>query len=199
IPQILNVPKQQVQTDDNEAMIPLVGEGIEVMSVYFFMGDKPLLWRGPMLGKMLDHFFHGVKWADGTEVVIIDLPPGTGDVTIDVQRMLPQTKVLVVTTPHVNASVVAFKAGTGSIELGHEIIGVVENMSYYVNPVSKAREHIFGEGGGLIVASKLQTDLLAQIPIGQPKREGQFTYENDEENGIIYDRLAKKVIAKLNL
>ena len=198
IPQILRIPKGKVQADENESMIPLKGENIEAMSVYFFMGDKPLLWRGPMLGKMLEHFFHGVKWEDRTEIILIDLPPGTGDVTIDIQKMHPQTKVLVVTTPHVNASSVAVKAGAGQSSMGHEIIGVIENMSYYINPINNQKDFIFGEGGGQLVADKLETELLVQIPIAKSNEE-QFTFENDDKIGEIYNQLALDVLKKIGL
>ena len=198
IPQILNVPQSKVHADENESMIPLIGEGIETMSVYFFMGDKPLMWRGVMLGKMLDHFFHGVKWNDETEVILIDLPPGTGDVAIDIQKMCPQTKVLVVTTPHINASSVALKAGTGSKALGHEILGVIENMSYYMNPVNFEKDFIFGNGGGELVAQKLETELLAQIPIKQPDDKTKYTFDYDEV-GLTYNELAMKILSMIGL
>ena len=88
-------------------------------------------------------FFNGVKWQDGIDLILIDLPPGTGDVALDVKTYVPKSKILVVTTPHVNAASVAVKAGLGAQHIGHDVIGVVENMSYYLNPCNQKREFIF--------------------------------------------------------
>ncbi|OHE53586.1 MAG: chromosome partitioning protein ParA, partial [Tenericutes bacterium RIFOXYD12_FULL_36_9] len=165
IPNILQIDITPLNSTEDEKMIPLNKDGIEVISTEFFMPpDKPLMWRGPMLGKMLIHFFSGVKWQDQIDLILIDLPPGTGDVALDVKTYVPKSKILVVTTPHVNASHVAVKAGIGAQNIGHEVIGVVENMSYYYNTCSKTREFIFGQGGGETVAKKLGVPVMGQIP-----------------------------------
>ena len=166
VPFILNIKKEPVMGDENEMMIPLRGENIEVISTEFFMpDDTPLMWRGPMLNKMLTYFFNGVRWEEGTQLVLIDLPPGTGDVAIDIHKFAPKSAMLIVTTPNLAASKVAVKAGLGADQIGHEVIGVVENMSYYLNPYSQTKDYIFGQGGGNEVAKKLGVPILAEIPI----------------------------------
>ena len=140
IPFILDIKKTPVMGDENELMIPLQGEGIEVISTEYFMpDDKPLMWRGPMLNKMLTYFFNSVRWADDTKLILIDLPPGTGDVALDINKFAPKSKMVIVTTPSLPASKIAVKAGIGANQIGHEVIGVIENMSYYLNPVSKIK------------------------------------------------------------
>lgn len=176
-----------------ETMIPPKSRGIEIMSTAFFVEkDQPVMWRGPMLGKLLDHFFTGVDWDEEIDFVLIDLPPGTGDTALDVQKFAPQTKMIIVTTPHINASSVALKAGVGARKIGHDVIGVVENMSYYLNPASGENDYIFGQGGGKLVSEKLEVDLLIEIPINQPKQG--FLYEKDEPIGEKYNQLAEKII-----
>ncbi|RJX25327.1 MAG: chromosome partitioning protein ParA [Acholeplasma sp.] len=199
IPNILDLPIKPLNATEDEKMIPLSKEGIEVISTEFFMPpDKPLMWRGPMLGKMLIHFFSGVKWQDEVDIILIDLPPGTGDVALDVKTYVPKSKILVVTTPHPNASHVAVKAGIGAQNIGHEVIGVVENMSYYLNTCNQKREFLFGQGGGDVVAKKLGVPLLSQIPLGQPEKGG-YIFKGQEIQGKAYDQLALDVIKELEL
>ncbi len=199
IPNILDLPIKPLNATEDEKMIPLVKEGIEVISTEFFMPpDKPLMWRGPMLGKMLVHFFNGVKWQDDVDLILIDLPPGTGDVALDVKTYVPKSRILVVTTPHPNASHVAVKAGIGAQNIGHEVIGVVENMSYYYNPCNQKREFLFGQGGGDVVAKKLGVPLLSQIPLGQPDHGG-YIFKGQEIQGKAYDQLASDVIKDMDL
>ncbi len=199
IPNILDLPIKPLNATEDEKMIPLVKDGIEVISTEFFMPpDKPLMWRGPMLGKMLVHFFNGVKWQDDVDLILIDLPPGTGDVALDVKTYVPKSRILVVTTPHPNASHVAVKAGIGAQNIGHEVIGVVENMSYYYNPCNQKREFLFGQGGGDVVAKKLGVPLLSQIPLGQPD-QGGYIFKGQEIQGKAYDQLAFDVIKEMEL
>lgn len=199
IPNILQIDIKPLDSTEDEKMIPLVKDGVEVISTEFFMPpEKPLMWRGPMLGKMLVHFFNGVKWQDQIDLILIDLPPGTGDVALDVKTYVPKSKILVVTTPHVNASHVAVKAGIGAQNIGHEVIGVVENMSYYFNTCSKTREFIFGQGGGDTVAKKLGVPVLGQVPIGQPEK-GHYVFTAKDEAGKIYDDIAMKVIQEMEI
>ena len=199
IPNIMKIGIKPLSSTDDEKMIPLSKDGVEVISTEFFMPpEKPLMWRGPMLGKMLVHFFSGVKWQDQIDIILIDLPPGTGDVALDVKTYVPKSKVLVVTTPHTNASHVAVKAGIGAQNIGHEVIGVVENMSYYLNPCNQKRDFIFGQGGGEEVAKKLGVPVLGQVPIGQPI-SGDFIFQAKEDAGKVYNELADKVIKEFSL
>ena len=193
IPTIFDMDVHLPKADENEKIIPFNERNIEIISTEFFMkADTPLMWRGPMLGKMLNHFFYDVKWNDNLEYIIVDLPPGTGDVAIDIQKLIPECEILIVTTPHASASHVAVKAGFAAKELNHKILGVIENMSYFKHEDTKIS--IFGEGGGKIVADKLETDLIAQIPIGQPESGHHSLFDMHEEIGVIYLGLANKLI-----
>ena len=192
IPTILDMKITMPKTTKDEKIIPFNHDGIELISTEFFLApDKPLMWRGPMLGKMLNHFFYDVLWNDEIEYILVDLPPGTGDVAMDIQALIPSCKMLIVTTPHQSASHIAVKAGFASEQLKHELLGVVENMSHLDH--KGERLQIFGEGGGKIVADKLKSEVLASIPIGQPKDHISI-FSAKEEIGVDYLGLANKVI-----
>ena len=203
LPKVFNIEdKPQLQLNENRKILPLVTtEGVAVMSTEFLTeNDTPLMWRGPMLSRMLGHFFDDIHWEDDLDYIIIDLPPGTGDVALDIKNFIPSAKTIVVTTPNKMASHIAIKSGIMAQHLGHEILGVVENMSYFTNPANEAREKIFGSGGGAVVAESLKTEVLAEIPIAQVKDEtaGGGIFAIHEENGIAYLGLANKIIKKLS-
>ena len=202
LPQVFNIQtKPQLQVNENKKILPLVTtDGVTIMSTEFLTeDDTPLMWRGPMLSRMLDHFFNDIQWEDNLDYIIIDLPPGTGDVALDIKNFIPSAKTIVVTTPNKMASNIAIKSGIMAQHLGHEILGVVENMSYYTNPASEAREKIFGSGGGAAVAKSLNTEVLAEIPIAQVKDEADSggIFAIHEENGTAYLGLANKVMKRL--
>ena len=179
IPNVLGLPHMEARGDKEGHILPMEAYGMEVLSTEFFVeDDRPLMWRGPMLSRMLNHFFQDTLWDKDLEYLLIDLPPGTGDVAIDLGKMLPNGKMIVVTTPHPQASSVAVKAGLGAMEMKTELIGVVENMSYFKNPANGNHEFIFGNGGGSIVSERLGVPLLSNIPIGQAKN---FLFESDED------------------
>ncbi|CAK4823500.1 unnamed protein product [Aphanomyces euteiches] len=186
---------------DNK-IIPIERFGVKVISMGFFVEDNaPIIWRGPMLGKMLRNFFGEVTWGE-LDYVLLDLPPGTGDVALDVHQMIPQSKEIVVTTPHATAAFVAARAGAMALQTNHEILGVVENMSYYLDK-SGEKDYIFGRGGGGKLAEQLNTELLAQIPLGAPDNlatEEEYApsvYKADTSTGLIYLDIAEGIIAKL--
>ena len=192
IPTILDMEVTPPKGTGSEKIIPFEKDGIELISTEFFLApDKPLMWRGPMLGKMLNHFFYDVVWDKEIEYILVDLPPGTGDVALDIQGLIPQCKMVIVTTPHVSASHVAVKAGFAAEQLKHEIIGVVENMSFLKHAGDTI--FVFGKGGGKIVADKLKSKVLATIPIGQPENHISI-FGPHEEIGIEYLGLANKII-----
>ena len=194
MPTVLNFEHKNPHYDDEGKIIPLKKDNIELISTEFFTSpSEPVIWRGAMLNSMISHFFYDVKWHDKTEYVIIDFPPGTGDITMDIKNIVPQTKMLLVTTPHPSACHVAVKSGHAATKLGHEIIGIIENMSYYVNPINNQREYIFGQGGGRKIAEQLNTELIAQIPIGQSKSNTDL-FEITETQGKIYDEIADFII-----
>ena len=197
LPKLFNITEVALQMDEQQKIIPMMtADGVAIMSTEFLTeDDTPLMWRGPMLSRMLGHFFEDVLWDADYDYIIVDLPPGTGDVALDIKNFIPQAKTIVVTTPNKMASHIAIKSGLMAQHLGHEILGVVENMSYFTNPVNGEQEKIFGSGGGITVAESLNTEILAEIPIAQVKDGfdgGIFAIH--EENGVAYLGLANKIM-----
>lgn len=197
IPFILNMEINPLNLDENGKIIPaLYNDEIEIISTEFFMPkDKPLMWRGPLVTQMINMYFESVSWQKDPDIILIDLPPGTGDIAIDVREQVPKSDMIIITNPNINAANVAVKAGLGSKEIGHNILGVVENMSYYMNLCSKEREYLFGKGGGSLVAEKLKADLLAEIPIGIPN-ENDTIFDISTIQGKIYMMIANKYLEK---
>lgn len=203
VPDMMGIEERPVVV--NERVIPIEKFGVKVMSMGFFVEDNsPIVWRGPMLGKMLRNFFQEIEWGE-LDYLLLDLPPGTGDVALDVHQIIPQSKEIIVTTPHATAAFVAARAGAMAIKTEHEIIGVVENMSYYVSTSTGEKEYVFGRGGGARLAESLNADLLAQIPLGAPDNhisEPDFSpsvYKADTETGKLYLELADSVLRKLEV
>lgn len=195
IPSIFDIPLEVPDASVNEKAIPVTKLGVEIMSTAILTGDqKPLVWRGPMLNQMLDILFFQVDWHPETQLVIIDLPPGTGDVALDLQKLIPSCDMVIITTPHPTASTIAHKAGESAKMLKHRVLGVIENMSYFPNPINGQKEFIFGKGGGNDVADTLEVPLLGQLPIGQPKKGiSHSIYAPDEDAALIYFTIANKI------
>ncbi|MFD0769127.1 P-loop NTPase [Bacillus sp. CGMCC 1.60114] len=198
VPDMMGIEKRPIVRGDK--IIPVERFGVKVISMGFFVEDNaPVIWRGPMLGKMLNHFFTEVEWGD-LDYLVLDLPPGTGDVALDVHSMLPACKEIVVTTPHPTAAFVAARAGAMALRTEHEIIGVVENMSYFESKVTGEKEYVFGKGGGEKLAEELRTVVLGQIPLQQPDWNAEefapSVYDEDHSIGVIYKQIAKQVIER---
>lgn len=201
VPDMLGIEGRPEVVDNR--VIPVERHGVKVISMGFFVEDNaPVVWRGPMLGKMLRNFFAEVSWGE-LDYVLLDLPPGTGDIALDVHQMIPQSKEIIVTTPHATASFVAARAGAMAIHTKHEILGVVENMSYYQCGKCGEKDYVFGKGGGAKLAEELRTELLAQIPLGAPDNhpsERDFSpsvYKAETEAGRIYLQMAERIVDKL--
>ncbi|WP_430003894.1 P-loop NTPase [Metabacillus fastidiosus] len=180
-----------------EKVIPVERFGVKVISMGFFVEDNsPVIWRGPMLGKMLNNFFHDVEWGE-LDYLLLDLPPGTGDVALDVHSTLPACKEIIVSTPHPTAAFVAARAGAMALKTDHEIIGVIENMAYFESKVTGEKEYVFGKGGGEKLAEELKVPILGKIPLQQPDwNENDFApsvYNADHPIGQIYSEIAMKV------
>ncbi|WP_243388423.1 Mrp/NBP35 family ATP-binding protein [Bacillus kexueae] len=195
VPDMMGITKRPVVR--GEKIIPVERFGVKVISMGFFVEDNaPVVWRGPMLGKMLNNFFQEVEWGD-LDYLLLDLPPGTGDVALDVHSMLPACKEIIVSTPHPTAAFVAARAGAMALKTNHEILGVIENMSYYVSKETGVKEYIFGRGGGEKLAQELQVPLLGQIPLQQPDWNDEdfapSVYQEDHLIGEIYKQMAEKV------
>ncbi|OPA73082.1 MRP family ATP-binding protein [Paenibacillus selenitireducens] len=200
IPDMMGIEERPQIVDDR--VIPIERFGVKVISMGFFVEDNaPIVWRGPMLGKMLRNFFQEVNWGD-LDYMLLDLPPGTGDIALDVHQMLPQSQEIIVTTPHATAAFVAARAGTMAIHTKHEIIGVIENMAYYECSDCGQKDYVFGRGGGARLAESLNCDLLAQIPLGAPDNhpsEADFSpsvYKDSTPTGQIYNDIAQQIIRK---
>lgn len=167
IPGQLGITSGPTKVDD--LMLPPIAFDIRVMSIGFFVTDnQPIAWRGPMLHRAIEQFLTDVYWGD-LDYLVVDLPPGTGDVAISLGQLLPGAKSLVVTTPQAAAATVAERSGAISGQVGGEVLGVVENMSYLDTPQGKLE--IFGSGGGQSVADALSrktgkpVSVLTQLPI----------------------------------
>ncbi len=174
-PRMLGVGAQRPHVNAERKLIPIQAqEGISVMSIGFFVEeDAAVVWRGPMLHKALQQFLEDVEWGQ-LDYLLIDLPPGTGDVSMTLAQLLPQAKFLLVTTPQPVAQKVAARSAEMATKLKLEIAGVIENMSGFVTPGGE-RFQIFGEGGGQLLAEELDVPLLAKVPLTMPLREQSDT------------------------
>jgi ATP-binding protein involved in chromosome partitioning len=143
---------------------------VKVMSIGFFVEENAaVVWRGPMLHKAIQQFLEDVAWGE-LEYLLLDLPPGTGDVSMTLAQLLPQAKFVVVTTPQPAAQSVARRGAEMALKFDLEIIGAIENMSGFTTP-SGERFTIFGEGGGQLLADELDVPLLGKVPLSEPLRE----------------------------
>ncbi|MEH7352534.1 Mrp/NBP35 family ATP-binding protein [Neobacillus drentensis] len=199
VPDMMGITKRPVVR--GEKIIPVERFGVQVISMGFFVEDNaPIIWRGPMLGKMLNSFFNEVEWGD-IDYLLLDLPPGTGDVALDIHTMLPACKEIIVTTPHPTAAFVAARAGAMALRTEHEVLGVVENMAYFESKVTGEKEYVFGRGGGDKLAEELNTEVLGRLPLDQPDwNDDDFApsvYQEDHQIGKIYLEIAEKVASLL--
>lgn len=169
IPRMFAVDRPPVVID--ESIIPPRAFGVQVMSMdYFVPEDKAVIWRGPMLHKAIEQFLNDVFW-DAPDYLVVDMPPGTGDIAISMAQFLPRAQVLLVTTPQPTAQRVARRAALMAAQVDQEVIGVAENMSWFTGDDGK-RYELFGSGGGAALAEELGVPLMAQIPLLPAMREG---------------------------
>lgn len=163
IPRMMGADRQPVMMDD--LIIPVESHGVRLMSIGFMTADdNPVIWRGPMLHKALQSFVTEVFW-DDPDVLLVDLPPGTGDVHLSLAQLLPNAHVVVVTTPQLTAQRVARRAAAMADRVALPVAGVIENMSWFVAPDTGARYEVFSGGGGQALAGDLGVPLLGQIPL----------------------------------
>ena len=175
VPRMLGVEQRPTQVDD--MILPPIAHEVKVISIGMFVpGNQPVVWRGPMLHRALQQFLGDVFWGD-LDILLLDLPPGTGDIAISVAQLIPNAEILVVTTPQTAAAEVAERAGSIALQTHQRITGVIENMSCLELP-DGTRQEIFGSGGGQAVAESLTrsvgapVELLGQIPLDTRLREG---------------------------
>jgi ATP-binding protein involved in chromosome partitioning len=199
IPAMLGVERPPVMVGD--MIVPPVAHRVKVMSMDFFVGDdKAVIWRGPMLHKAIEQFLKDVFW-DALDFLLVDMPPGTGDIAISMSQFLPRAQVIVATTPQPTAQRVARRAALMAREVDQEVIGVVENMSWFTGD-DGTRYELFGSGGGQALADDLGVDLLARIPLlaemGRGADQGHpvVVAAPGSEAEEAFDALASAVIEK---
>jgi ATP-binding protein involved in chromosome partitioning len=172
IPRMLGVHRAPVVLDG--MLVPPEAHGVRCISMGFFAEeDQPVIWRGPMLHKALEQFLTDVYW-DDPEFLLVDLPPGTGDISISLAQFLPRSEVYIVTTPQPAAQKVAQRAAFMSQKVKLEVKGVIENMAWFTGDDGK-RYEIFGAGGGDELAQRLDVPLLGRVPLVPELREGSDT------------------------
>jgi ATP-binding protein involved in chromosome partitioning len=164
--------RPEVEGEGAEAMlVPMERYGVKVMSMGFLVDDNtPVVWRGPMIMKTVQQFVQNVLWGE-LDIMLIDLPPGTGDAQLSLVQTIPLDGAVIVTTPQPAATNVARKGGLMFQKVNVPLLGVAENMSFFIDPAGNKHE-LFGSGGGIVTAEKLGTGLLGQVPLLPEIRAG---------------------------
>ena len=188
--------------NDEEKIVPIERYGVRVMSIGFLMDvDTPVIWRGPMIYKAIEQFLGDVAWGD-QDFLVVDLPPGTGDVSISLAQYVPRAELYVVTTPQAAAQTVAQRAAFMANKVRLDLKGVIENMSWFTGD-DGTRYEIFGSGGGRALADKVDVPLLGQIPLVPALREGGDSgvpitvSEPDSEAARAFAAIAERVDTEL--
>jgi ATP-binding protein involved in chromosome partitioning len=180
MPRMLGVTDDPTQGADNR-IVPPEAHGVKLISMGFFAReDQPVVWRGPMLHKALEQFLTDVDWGD-PDYLVIDMPPGTGDISISMAQFLPRSETIVVTTPQPAAQKVAQRAAYMARKVNLAVIGVIENMSWFTCDHGE-RYELFGSGGGEQLAQDLEVPLIGQVPLVPALRAGA-----DEGRPIVVD------------
>jgi ATP-binding protein involved in chromosome partitioning len=199
MPRMLGIEKPPELSED-KVILPPSAHGVRLISMGFFVPeDQAVVWRGPMLHKALEQFLTDVAWGE-PDYLLVDMPPGTGDVSISMSQFLPRAEVIVVTTPQPAAQAVAQRAAAMAEKVELDVVGVVENMSWFRGDDGKVYE-IFGSGGGQALADQLHVPLLGQVPLVPELREGGDTgapivvTEPDSEVAQAFASIAEQVHA----
>ena len=195
VPRMLGATAHPTKVDD--MIMPPQANGVKVISIGMFVqGNTPVVWRGPMLHRALQQFLSDVFWGD-LDILLLDLPPGTGDIAISVAQLIPNAEILVVTTPQAAAAEVAERAGSIAMQTRQRIVGVVENMSWLELP-DGTRMDVFGSGGGQAVADSLSRGVGAKVPLlGQVPLDPTLREAGDNGNPLVVakpDAPASKVL-----
>jgi ATP-binding protein involved in chromosome partitioning len=188
---------------EGDSIIPMENHGVRVMSMGFLIDDNtPVVWRGPMIMKTIQQFVQNVKWGE-LDVLLVDLPPGTGDAQLSLVQTLPLDGAVLVTTPQLAATQVARKGGLMFQKVNVPILGVAENMSYFIDPAGN-RHALFGEGGGAKTADTLGTVLLGQVPLIPEIRAGGdsgvpiVVSQPDSPAARIFREIGETLLARVN-
>ena len=200
-PLMMGVNERPLMRDNK--IVPLEAHGVRVMSIGFILDpEKALIWRGPLVAQLINQFLNDVHWED-LDYLVIDLPPGTGDVQLTLVQKIPISGAVIVTTPQEVALADAVKGLKMFQEVKTPILGIVENMSWFQTPESDTKYHIFGEGGGERTAEENNVELLGQIPIEMGLREGgdsgqpMTASHPDSETAHAFGHLAERVATQL--
>ena len=187
---------------DGDFLIPLENYGVKVMSMGFLVDENtPVVWRGPMVMKTIQQFVQNVRWGE-LDVLLIDLPPGTGDAQLSLVQTIPLDGAILVTTPQIAATQVARKGGLMFQKVNVPLLGVAENMSYFIDPAG-IRHPLFGEGGGALTAQSLGTALLGQVPLLQDIRSGGdqgipvVVSDPQNEAAVVFRGIAQGLLVRL--
>ncbi len=208
VPMILGVeesPTAYEKENGEPVIVPVYIHGLKVISIgMMIQEDQPVIWRGPMVTQLLRQFFYDVAWSP-LDYLVIDMPPGTGDVALTLAQSLPLSGALIVTTPQMVATADVIKAMQMFRKVDVPLLGIVENMAYFVAPDTGNRYDIFGTGGAERLAKQLDIPLLGQIPIGLSIREGgdvgkpAVMNDADDAYASVFRDLAKQVAARVSV
>jgi ATP-binding protein involved in chromosome partitioning len=203
VPIMLGINTQLVT--DGDKIIPAVQYGIQLVSMAFLTGeDAPVIWRGPMLHGVIQQFFRQVRWQN-IDYLVVDLPPGTGDVALSLSQTVPVSGSVVVTTPQAVSIADTRRAVRMYQKLNVPTLGLVENMSHFVCPSCRHESDIFGKGGGEALAIELQVPFLGRVPIYEPIRVGGDTGvpitvgEPDSPAAQAFRAAAERLAAQLSI
>jgi len=191
-------------SDDGKTMLPMTNHGLQAMSVGFLIDahDTPMIWRGPMVTQALEQLLHQTKW-DNLDYLVVDLPPGTGDIQLTLAQKVPVTGAVIVTTPQDIALLDARKGLKMFEKTGIKIVGIVENMSTHICSKCGHEEHIFGAGGGEKMCADYDTEFLGGLPLDIRIREqadsGKPTVVADPDGNIakVYKQIARRIAVKI--
>jgi ATP-binding protein involved in chromosome partitioning len=202
IPRIIGIENEVRVEQESELIHPAEKMGVKVISMGSFVNEQnPVIWRSPLLLGALQQFFKDVLWGD-LDYLLLDLPPGTGDMVLNIMQKLPHARTLIVTTPQVTATNVAGRVGHMAEKMDSDILGIVENMAYYECSECGNKEYIFGKGGGEKLAELLNVDLIGQLPLMKHVREGGdqgnpvVDKDNNDDISNEFIKIAKEVIKR---
>ncbi|NHJ01580.1 MAG: ATP-binding protein [Candidatus Heimdallarchaeota archaeon] len=199
IPKILGIDGKRVEPVSETSFLPVEGpKGLKVVSMAFFLESKstPVVWRGPLKIKALRQFLTDFIWGN-LEVLIFDMPPGTGDEAISIMQMIPDMSgVVIVTTPQEVSLLDTGKSLVMSRKMDRPVLGIIENMSSFICPNCQSVHHIFGQGGGIKMATEFNTELIGQIPLDPSIREKEDT--GLSEHFEYFTPIIEKLLEKLN-
>lgn len=186
-------------------IVPLERHGVATVSMgYLVEPGQPIVWRGPMLGKVINQFLGDVEWGE-LDYLLVDLPPGTGDVTMSLAEAIPLSGAVIVMTPQDVAASIAVKSLRAFQKLNVPILGIVENMSYFIAPDTGKHYHIFGHGGGQEAAEELRVPFLGEIPLDIPTREGGdegepiVSAQPESEQAVIFRDVAGRMARQISI